>query len=196
MNARLAILLSGGGSTYANLVEAIADGRLAAEIAVVISSRRAVQGVQRANDHGHPVFVTRDPAEIARLLATHEASHVAMCGWTRYWDPPPQWQGKVVNIHPSLLPSFGGRGFYGHHVHAAVLAQGCKLSGCTAHLVQGDYDTGPILAQEAVPVYPHDTVESLADRVQALERAIYPGVVQALVSNRIREQDGRYWIED
>ena len=196
MSARLAILLSGGGSTYANLVAAIADGRLRADIAVVISSRRQVQGVQRARDNDHPVFVTRDDAEIAALLASHDASHVAMCGWTRYWDPPPRWRGKVVNIHPSLLPSFGGRGFYGHHVHAAVLAQGCKLSGCTAHLVQGAYDSGPILVQEAVPVCPDDDVDSLAARVQAVERAIYPGVVQALITDRIREHDGRYWIED
>lgn len=192
---RLGILLSGSGTTYENLAEACADGRLAADIAVVIASKPGLGGAARAERRGHPVVVAAEPAAVTAALLAHGAEWVAMCGWLKYWDPPTPFAGRTLNIHPSLLPAFGGRGMFGHHVHAAVLAHGCTLSGCTVHLVGGGYDSGPIIAQKAVPVQDDDTPASLAARVQAAERVLYPQALAALLAGRVRRQaDGRWRI--
>lgn len=176
---RLGILLSGSGTTYQNLADRIADGSLAVEIAVVVASRADAYGIERAKKLGHPWVVATDPAE---ALRAHRAEWVAMCGWMRYWDPPAPWAGRTLNVHPSLLPSFGGKGMYGHHVHEAVLKHGCRVSGCTVHLVQGGYDTGPIIDQLAVRVEDGDTPDTLAARVQAAERALYPAAIARAIS--------------
>lgn len=181
MPVRLGILLSGSGSTYANLVGAINRGDLPAEIAVVVSSRGDVFGVERARRYGHPVAVAADPAAVTAALLAHGAQWVAMCGWLKFWDPPAPFAGRTVNIHPSLLPKFGGKGMYGLKVHAAVLAAGEQESGCTAHLVAGDYDRGPMLAQRRVPVLPDDTPESLQARVQEAERVLFPQALTAAI---------------
>lgn len=179
MRPRLGILLSGGGTTYQNLAERCADGSLAADIAVVVASRPDAGGIARAARFGHPCVVAQDPAE---ALRAHRAEWVAMCGWMRYWDPPPPWAGRTVNVHPSLLPAFGGKGMYGRHVHEAVLAHGCTVTGCTVHLVAGGYDTGPILDQAVVRVEAGDTPDSLAARVQAAERELYPRTLARLLT--------------
>lgn len=177
MAIRLGILLSGSGSTYANLVEAI--GRMAQDIsvAVVVASRADAGGVARAHGFAHSVVIASEGSSVTAALTEHGATWVAMCGWMRYWDPPPAFSGKVFNIHPSLLPAFGGRGMYGIHVHRAVLAAGAPLSGCTVHLVSGAYDSGPVLAQRRVAVLPTDSPETLQERVQAAERELYPQIV-------------------
>jgi phosphoribosylglycinamide formyltransferase-1 len=182
MPARLGILLSGSGSTYANLVDAIASGRLAAEIAVVVSSKADAGGVERARRHGHPVVIASDPAGVTAALVEHRCQVVAMCGWLKFYDPPAALRGRVINIHPSLLPAFGGKGMYGIHVHRAVLAAGARESGCTAHLVTGDYDSGPHLGQRRVPVLPDDTPEQLQARVQEAERTLYPEVLSQVIA--------------
>jgi phosphoribosylglycinamide formyltransferase 1 len=182
MPARLGILLSGSGSTYANLVDAIADGRLSAEIVVVVSSKADAGGVERARANGHPVVIASDSATVTAALLAHRCEVVAMCGWLKFYDPPSSLRGRVVNIHPSLLPAFGGKGMYGIHVHRAVIAAGARETGCTAHLVSGDYDSGPHLAHLRVPVLPDDTAESLQARVQAAERTLYPQVLGALIA--------------
>lgn len=188
----LGILLSGSGSTYANLAEACAQGRIPARIAVVIASKSDCGGIDRARAHGHAVVVADQPEAVTAALLAHETQWVAMCGWLRYWDPPAPFAGRTVNIHPSLLPSFGGKGMYGAKVHAAVLAHGCTVSGCTAHLVAGGYDTGPILAQTVVPVLIDDDGARLAARVQGAERALYPEVLAALIAGRLGlRPDGR-----
>jgi phosphoribosylglycinamide formyltransferase-1 len=182
MRARLGILLSGSGSTYANLAEAIAGGRLPAEIAVVVSSKADAGGVERARRHGHPVVVASDPAAVTKALLDHRCEVVAMCGWLKFYDPPASLRGRVVNIHPSLLPAFGGKGMYGIHVHRAVIAAGVHESGCTAHLVTGDYDSGPHLAHRRVLIQPGDTPEALQARVQEAERSLYPEVLATLIA--------------
>lgn len=182
MSARLGILLSGSGSTYANLVEAIAAGRLPAQIAVVVSSKAEAGGVERARRFGHPVVIAGEPAAVTAALLEHRCDVVAMCGWLKFYDPPAALRGRVLNIHPSLLPDFGGKGMYGIHVHRAVLAAGVRESGCTAHLVTGDYDSGPHLAQRRVPVLPDDTAERLQARVQEAERELYPQVLAQVIS--------------
>ena len=181
MPVRLGILLSGSGSPSANLVEAISRGELPAEIAVVVSSRADVYGIERARCYGHPVVVAADAAAVTAALITHGAQWVAMCGWLKFWDPPAPFAGRTVNIHPSLLPKFGGKGMYGLKVHTAVLAAGERESGCTAHLVAGDYDRGPILAQRTVPVLPTDTPELLQARVQEAERTLFPQALAAAI---------------
>jgi phosphoribosylglycinamide formyltransferase-1 len=181
VNARLGILLSGSGSTYANLADACRAGTLPATIAVVVSSRPDAYGLQRAAANNHPSVVAAAPEAVTAALLAHGATHVAMCGWLKFWDPPAAFAGRTVNVHPSLLPRHGGKGMYGLRVHQAVLAAGDTESGCTVHLVAGAYDSGRVLAQVRVPVLPGDTPESLAARVQAAERATYPGVIADLV---------------
>jgi phosphoribosylglycinamide formyltransferase 1 len=185
MTARLGILLSGSGTTYANLVEAIKAGRLDAEIAVVISSRADAYGLERAKAFGHPSRVAKKSDDVTAALLAARVDWVAFCGWMRFYDPPAELRGRVVNIHPSLLPAFGGKGMYGLHVHEAVLAADATTTGCTVHLVAGAYDSGPILAQSRVPVLPGDTVDSLQQRVQAAERELYPRVIADLIAGKI-----------
>lgn len=180
MRAKLAILLSGSGTTYANLAEACRDGRLNADIVVVIGSKAGLGGLAKAATFGHPTAVASAAEDVTAALRAHDAEWVAMCGWLRYWDPPSDFAGRVINIHPSLLPDFGGKGMYGLRVHQAVLAAGAPESGCTAHVVAGDYDRGPILAQSRVSVAPNDTADTLQARIQIAERELYPRVLAQL----------------
>ncbi len=183
MPARLGILLSGAGSTYANLEAAVADGRLPVEIAVVVSSRSDAGGLAVAAAHGRSAVVASDPDAVTAALRAHRAQWVAMCGWMRFWDPPGEFVGRTVNIHPSLLPRFGGKGMYGVRVHQAVLDAGCTQSGCTVHLVSGAYDSGRIIGQRVVPVLPGDRVDDLQSRVQDAERALYPEALARLLAD-------------
>ncbi|MHC5068338.1 MAG: phosphoribosylglycinamide formyltransferase [Planctomycetota bacterium] len=185
MHARLGILLSGSGSTYANLADHIASGDLPAEICGVVASKAGVGGLDHARHFGHRHIVTANADAVSAFFADCAADYLVMCGWLKFYDPPARWQDRTVNIHPSLLPAFGGAGMYGARVHRAVLAHGCKVSGCTAHLVSGAYDSGPILAQQTVPVLPDDDAASLAARVQAAERELYPRVIHALITGGV-----------
>ena len=184
--ARLGILLSGSGTTYANLVDHIRAGSLPAEIAVVIGSKPGILGLTRAAGFGHPHLIASRSDEVTAALRQHGARWVAACGWLKYWDPPSDFAGRALNIHPSLPPNFGGKGMYGHHVHEAVLAAGERESGCTVHVMAGDYDSGPMLAQARVPVHPGDTPDTLAARVQAAERELFPRVL----AERLRADPG------
>jgi len=184
MAPRLGILLSGSGTTYANLELAITDGRLRATIAVVVSSRADAGGLEFAANHGRPAVVATTPDAVTAALLAHGAEAVAMCGYLRFWDPPATFAGRAFNIHPSLLPAFGGRGMYGLRVHQAVIDAGATISGCTVHRVAGHYDSGPILAQREVPVLPGDSAEALQARVQAAERALYPAALDTALHHR------------
>ncbi|HLQ38683.1 MAG TPA: phosphoribosylglycinamide formyltransferase [Planctomycetota bacterium] len=174
---RLGVLLSGGGRTLQNLIDRTGDGRLRAQIAVVIADRPEALGLERARNAGLPAFCARDPAEIWRLLAAHATDLVILAGYLRLLPIAPGFERRVLNIHPALLPAFGGRGMHGQHVHAAVLAAGSSESGCTVHLCNDEYDRGPILLQQRVPVLPDDTVDRLAARVFAAECVAYPTAI-------------------
>lgn len=182
---RLAVLISGSGRTLENLLERIRDGRLDATVEVVISSREDVRGVRIAEAAGLPVSSVsprgRSPAdfsaEIFGICQSYRADLVVMAGFLHLVTVPPVFAGRVINIHPSLLPAFGGKGFHGMHVHRAVLDRGCTVSGCTVHLVDDEYDHGRILLQKAVPVLPDDTPESLAARVFAAECVALPKAI-------------------
>jgi formyltetrahydrofolate-dependent phosphoribosylglycinamide formyltransferase len=187
------VLISGTGTTLANLSERTADGRLRdVAISLVISSRGAVRGVEIARRANLPLEVIRkrdfpDTAGFSGALVAAldraEVDLVAMAGFLCYWLLPPRYEGRVLNIHPALLPKFGGQGMFGMRVHRAVLAAGETESGCTVHLADNEYDHGPIVAQRRVPVRPDDTPELLAARVGQQERELYPYVIQQVADH-------------
>ncbi len=192
---RLGVLISGSGRTLQNFIELIDRGELDARIAVVVSSLAKVKGVERARAAGLPVEIVRvkdhpDVAEFSRLIAEalerYDVDLACQAGWTAYWRIPDRWMGRVMNIHPALLPKYGGKGFYGHHVHEAVLAAGEKESGCTVHFANNEYDAGPIILQRKVPVLPGDTADSLADRVFEQELLAYPEAIRLFAAGKAR----------
>ena len=180
---RIAVLLSGSGSTYTNLDDACQRGEVPGTIALVVASKAGLGGIAKAEQRGHTVVIASKADDVTAVLQAHDIEWVVMAGWLKFWDPPQAWQGKTLNVHPSLLPYYGGKGMYGHHVHAAVLAADEKESGCTVHNVSGDYDTGNILAQAKVTVLADDTADSLGGRVQAAERGLYPMVIARCIEN-------------
>ena len=191
---RLVVLLSGSGRTLENLLERIGDGRLHASIVGVVSSRPDVRGVTLAERAGLPVHVLPPKgkplaawsADVFARCRAAEPDLVVMAGFLHLLEIPEDFAGRVLNIHPSLLPAFGGRGFHGMHVHRAVLARGCTVSGCTVHLVDAEYDHGRILLQKVVPVLADDSAESLAARVFAAECEALPEAITRLSATRIR----------
>jgi len=198
---KLAVFISGGGSTLKNIIDRIADGSCRAKIACVVSSRRKAKGVQFAEDAGIPTIVVPrksydTPEEFSEVVTSgidpFAPELIAFGGFMSLYVFPPRYHGKIINIHPALLPCFGGKGMYGDRVHEAVLKAGCKVTGCTVHFVDEEYDKGPIIAQRAVPVLDGDTVETLGARVRATERELYPEVINWFADGRVVLQpDGR-----
>lgn len=186
---RIAVLVSGGGSNLGALLKAQRQDDLGnARVTLVISSRADAYALQRAADHGvESVVLDRkqyldDNAFEQALLDTLEAAHihvVALAGYLRKIGPRviARYRGRILNIHPALLPKFGGAGMYGRHVHEAVLKAGETESGCSVHLVDEEFDHGQVLAQARVPVMPEDTPEELAARVLEQEHQLYPATV-------------------
>ena len=175
---RLGVLLSGGGRTLQNLLDRIAARQLDARVAVVISDRADAQGLERARRAGVPAFCERAPERQHALLREHGVQLVCLCGYLRLFAIPPELNGKVLNIHPALLPRHGGKGMYGDRVHAAVLAAGERESGCTVHVCDEVYDRGRILVQMRVPVLPADDPHTLAQRVFLAECEAYPAAIR------------------
>lgn len=174
---RLGVLLSGAGRTLQNLLDRAVDGRLRATIAGVASDRADAFGLQRALDHGLETRHLPDPSATWSWLLELDVDLVILAGYLRLLPILPEFAGRVLNIHPSLLPKFGGKGMIGDRVHAAVLAAREAESGCTVHLCNERYDEGRILVQAHVPVLPDDTPTSLAARVFAAECEAYPAAI-------------------
>jgi len=192
---RLGILLSGGGRTMVNIAEYIGRGELNAEIVTVISSRTTVAGVERARELGIEPHIVRKKNylqvpelsdQLVRRLDEARAELVLQCGWLCLWHLPQRYANRVMNIHPALLPAFGGQGMWGHHVHEAVLATGCKVSGCTVHFVTNEYDAGPIIVQRCCAVAEDDDADSLAARVFEQECLAYPQAVRLFAEGRLQ----------
>jgi formyltetrahydrofolate-dependent phosphoribosylglycinamide formyltransferase len=188
---RLGVLLSGSGRTLDNLLQVIDRGEMHVEIVVAVSSRSAVRGVEIARDAAIPVeTITRNayPDAGAHSRAIYDAVEpyrpdlLILAGYLRQMVVDPEWEGRMLNIHPALLPQAAeyaaGRGRYGDAVHAAVLDRGDTVSGATVHVVADAYDTGPPVLQCEVPVLPDDTVTSLAARVFAAECELYPDAIR------------------
>lgn len=189
----LAILLSGSGRTLQNFIDLIKAGELAARITVVISSVEGAYGLERAKQNNIPAHLIPRKAfankkdfsdAIVKCLAQYPVDFVLMAGFIHLFLIPDELMGKVINIHPALLPKFGGKGMYYHHVHEAVLRAGEKESGCTVHFADNIYDHGPIILQRRVPVLPGDTPESLAERVFKEECIAYPEAVRLLAQQK------------
>jgi phosphoribosylglycinamide formyltransferase 1 len=196
---RIAVLISGGGTTLRNLIEKIAAGRLPVEITLVVSSSPTAKGLQFAAEAGIPsaiierkAFASQDDFSRAifdRCRAA-KADLVVMGGFLKRITIPDDYANRVVNIHPALVPAFCGEGFYGHRIHEAVLEYGAKLSGCTVHFADNQYDHGPVILQRAVPVLDDDTPETLATRVFAAECEAYPEAIGLIAAGRV-SVDGR-----
>ena len=197
---RLGVLVSGGGTTLQNFLDREKAGTLAGEVAVVVASSAKALAVERARKARKPVEVVpfrksagNGPfsASITKVLEKEKVDLVLMAGFLRLYRFPKDWFGRVLNIHPALLPAFGGEGMYGHFVHEAVVASGAKITGCTVHFADLEYDRGPILLQKTCPVRWEDTPEEVARRVFELEREAYPEAVALLAADRVRIEDGR-----
>jgi formyltetrahydrofolate-dependent phosphoribosylglycinamide formyltransferase len=189
MPVNLAVLLSGTGRTLQNFIDQIEDGRLDASVQVVVASNARSFGAERVQQAGVPVeFVERRRFDsidafseaITAVLDRYPADVIVLAGFLQKYLFPERFKGRVLNIHPALLPKYGGQGMYGHHVHEAVLAAGDTESGCTVHIADEEYDHGPILVQRRVPVLAGDTPDSLADRVFAAECDAYPEAVRLM----------------
>lgn len=192
---RLVCLVSGGGTTLQNLLDRSADGMFPATVAGVVSSRADAFGVERARRAGVPVLVEpRGPGFAERVWAAVRSftpDLVCLAGWLHLLPIPADLRNRVLNIHPSLLPAFGGKGMYGRHVHEAVLAYGAKMTGCTVHFADDTYDTGPILVQRCVPVRDGDDADALAARVFAAECEAYPEAIRLLADGRVKVEGRR-----
>lgn len=191
----IAVLISGGGTTLRNLISEQAAGRLPVDFKLVISSNPAAAGLNFAREADIPteVFRRRDFADDAAYsAAVFDACRVAavelvvLGGFLKRLVIPADFEGRVINIHPSLLPRHGGQGYYGLRVHAAVLEAGDPVSGCTVHFVDNEYDHGRIIAQREVPVRPDDTPETLQRRVFAAECELYPEVIRGIARSSQR----------
>lgn len=192
----IGFLASHGGSNMQAIIDACKEGRLSATAAVVISNNGDSRALERARTEGIPNYhlsgnTHPDPDDLDRAimdtLILHKVDVVALAGYMKKLGPKTlaHFRGRILNIHPALLPKFGGKGMYGIHVHEAVLAAGEKESGVTVHLVDEEYDRGPILAQVRVPVMPGDTPEALAERVLAQEHILYSATLQRIATGEI-----------
>jgi phosphoribosylglycinamide formyltransferase 1 len=197
---RIAVLISGGGTTLRNLIEKIAAGQLPVEIALVIASSPVAKGLRFALDAGIPNtviersrFATQDEFSRAIFDQCRQAGTdlVVMGGFLKRITIPDDFANRVVNIHPALVPSFCGEGFYGHHVHEAVLAYGARLSGCTVHFADNQYDHGPVIVQRVVPVLDDDTPDTLAARVFEAECEAYPEALRLIAAGRVTVEGRR-----
>ena len=204
MPLRVAVLLSGEGTSLENLFEHI-DAGLPARVEVVIASKPRAGGLARAARRGVPALAVsrREHPEVAafndalhRALAAFEIDLVALLGFLSPFEPRERFAGRVINVHPALIPAFSGQGFYGHRVHEAVLEAGVKVTGATVHFADTEYDHGPIILQEAVPVRDDDTPESLAARVQAAERRIVPEAIRLIAEGRLAVEGRRVRIKE
>lgn len=192
---RLVVLISGGGTTLKNLLARIDAGKLNAEIRLVVSSSSVARGLKFATDAGIKTAVVRrsefpTTEAFSDAIFQHcreaEPDYVVMGGFLKLVRIPPDFENRVVNIHPALIPAFCGKGYYGHYVHEAVLEYGARITGCTVHFVDNQYDHGPIILQRAVPVSDDDTPDTLAARVFEQECEAYPEALRLLASGQVQ----------
>lgn len=197
---RLAVLLSGGGTTLENMFAKIGEGTLDAEVAVVIATQPDAYGLVRAENHGvEGVVVERKRFKntdsfskaLNAKLDEYNVDLVCLAGFMVMWNMSDKYLGRVMNIHPALIPAFCGKGYYGHFVHEAVLEYGAKVSGCTVHFADRAYDHGPVIVQKTVAVLDDDTPETLAARVFEKECEAYPEAIQLFAEGRLKIEGRR-----
>ncbi len=191
----LGVLISGSGSTLQNFIDQIQSGKLPATIQVVISSKSGVAGIERARKYNIPtVVVSRSgfkdvdsfSTAINAELDKYPIDLITLAGFLHLYKIPEKYLGKVMNIHPGLIPAFCGHNYYGKKVHKAVLDYGAKVTGCTVHFADNHYDTGPIIIQRTIPVLEDDTPETLATRVFKEECEAYPEAIRLFAEGRLK----------
>jgi len=194
MKPKLGIIVSGTARTLKNLLEHEANNKLEAQIALVISTKYESKGADYAAEHGVPcVEIPRKlymsdsiwSFEVTNSMLKHKVDYIALAGCVHRYVIPDEYQWKVVNIHPSLLPSFGGKGWYGNKIHEEVIKNGHSKTGCTVHFANDEYDAGPIIAQSSLDVLDNDTPETIAERVFELEKELYPKVINRLATGEL-----------
>lgn len=188
---RIAVLVSGGGTNLQTLIDSVQNGQINGEIAIVISDRENAYALERAKKHGiKAIYIERKHCteKLIRELREMDVELVVLAGFLSILSSElvKAYEGRIINIHPSLIPSFCGKGFYGEKVHKAAVEYGVKVSGATVHFVDEDTDSGPIILQESVPVYTEDTAETLAARVLVVEHKLLPAAVGLFCEGRLR----------
>ncbi|MBK6766282.1 MAG: phosphoribosylglycinamide formyltransferase [bacterium] len=193
---RIAFFASGNGSTFQHLVETISKEALPARAALLICSNPEAFALKRAADLNIPSNLvarknfasTQEHGDaLLKVLEEHNCDFIFLTGYLEFVPPQvvAKFRHRIVNIHPALLPAFGGKGMYGQRVHEAVLEFGARVTGATVHFVDEEYDHGPIIAQQVVLVQPADTPQSLAARVQTIEKGLYAGVLRMIAAQRV-----------
>ncbi len=200
MGRRVCVMLSGSGRSLANILDHIKSGALDCQVVGVISSLKKARGVEIARSAGIPVEIIRRrdfgsveefSAQNTQAIERLAADLVVMAGYLSFYQLPDSLVGKVINIHPSLLPLFGGQGYFGHHVHEAALKAGVRVSGCTVHFVDNVYDNGPYVLQIPVPVLPEDDEDTLACRVFAEECRALPLAISWILDGKAKYSQGQ-----
>ncbi len=201
---RIAVLISGGGTTLRNLIEKVRAGELDVEIGLVVSSTAKAGGLRFAEQANIPSVVVEykefaSIEQFSEAIFDHcrkaEVDLVVMGGFLKRVLIPRDFTLRVVNIHPALIPAFCGEGYYGRRVHQAVLDYGAKVSGCTVHFADNEYDHGPVILQKAVPVHDDDTPETLAARVFEAECEAYPEAIRLIAEGRLRVEGRKVRID-
>jgi formyltetrahydrofolate-dependent phosphoribosylglycinamide formyltransferase len=202
---KLGVLLSGSGTTLQNMMERIETGDVPAQVVAVGSSIPGVYGLERAEKAGIPLFtVYRKEFKASQAFSDavweafkpYEPGLVILAGFIHLLRVPPDYLGKVMNVHPALIPAFCGKGYYYDFVHEQVLDRGVKVTGCTVHFVDNVYDNGPIIIQKTTPVRDDDTVDTVRERVQALEREAYPEAVRLFAEGKLEIAGRRVLIRE
>lgn len=199
---RITVLASGGGTNFQAVVDGCRSGYIDGEVSLLVYNRRDAYARERAGQAGVPAHYINRIAEgsveamqrkVHELLCSSGIDIIVLAGYLEKLgaDTVAKWSGRIVNTHPSLIPKFCGQGYFGHHVHSAVLAAGEKESGCTIHLVDENYDTGPVVFRQKVPVLPDDTPETLAARILPVEHELLQKTVKLLCEDRIAVSDGK-----
>lgn len=199
---KIGVLLSGSGTTLQCLIDHVKNGQLQAEIVAVISDNMKAYGLERAKDAGISTMVVSLKGklvedyskEICQVLHNKDVKLVVMAGFLRKYMNQDK-KMSVINIHPSLLPAFGGKGMYGSRVHKAVVARGCKVSGCTLHFVNDEYDEGPIIAQDVVSIASDDTYEVVQQKVQAQEKLTLINGLRDIIDGKVKRRGNTVFIE-
>jgi len=196
---RLGVLVSGGGTTLQNFLDLEARGELAGDIALVVSSDPDAAACGRARKAGKPLEVVpwrKGASEaVTKALLRAKVDLVLMAGFLHLYRFPEEFAGRVLNVHPALLPAFGGKGMWGRHVHEAVVKSGVKVTGCTVHFADLAYDRGPVILQRTCPVFAEDSPEDVAARVFELEKQAYPEAIRLYADGRLRIEGGRVRID-
>lgn len=194
----IAVLVSGGGTNLQSIIDAVEAGRINGQIKLVISNKEGAYGLERAKNHNIRAVFEKDEQAIIDIMKESQIDLVVLAGFLKILSPnfTKAFENRIINIHPSLIPSFCGKGYYGLRVHEAAVEYGVKVSGATVHFVDENADTGPIIRQETVEVLPEDSPEDLQQRVLNIEHKILSQVVADYCDDKIRVVGRKVFIDN